>query len=261
MKAKTQDKQRELEFFDVARDEAFDLQEADFYAVVKERMTVYATPLLTGTRHILEAGCGTGAFGRYLIRSMEGKAAWQFTGVDIAPAMIAWNERHPQPLYRSQVGDLENQTLFAPATFDAALCPMVLHHFPDPQTALNNIGVWLKPGGYLCIVEPNGSSPVNRFSKFIRHCIEKLMGLEYARRFATVNETDHSMKSYLRWLAQNGLTPLCTETCHTPVSQKPPDWIERVRRCLYRVTDLLKQPYCGRIIIIIAQRQEPQNKL
>ncbi len=255
MKPRRQDKQRELEFFDVSRDEAFDLHESDFYLVVRERITQHAKPLLTGEHHILEAGCGTGAFGRYLIRSIGEKAVWNVMGVDIAPAMIAWNERHPQPYYRSQVGDLEYETLFAPETFDAALCPMVLHHFPDPQAALKNISVWLKPGGYLCIVEPNGSSPVNRFSKFIRHCIEKLMGLEYAKRFATVNETDHSMKSYIRWLAQNGLTPVYTETSHPPVSKKPHDWIGWTRRCMYKMTDLLKQPYCGSVIIIIAQNQ------
>ncbi|MCL2103897.1 MAG: class I SAM-dependent methyltransferase [Kiritimatiellaeota bacterium] len=256
MSRKAQDKEQELLLFNTERADAYDLHDESFFRTLEAWMERTMQPLLTGTHHVLEAGCGTGAFCRNFIRYLDGRAVWETTGVDIAPAMIAWNERHPLAHYRSIVGDLEDAGLFAPESFDLALCPMTLHHFPDPRATLRNIATWLKPGGYLFIIEPNGSSPVNRLSKFIRRCLELVMGLDYTRRFATVNETDHSMRSYLRWLAQNDLAVCHRETWSILPSTCPVGMMNGSRYYLYKMTNLLWQPLSGNTLVLLAQKHK-----
>ncbi len=249
-----QDKEQELLFFDVDRETAFDLHEEQFHHAIEARMERHTRELLTGHHRVLEAGCGTGAFARHFIRYLQGRAVWEITGVDIAPAMIAWNARHPQEHFHSIVGDLENAALFAPETFDLAVCPMVLHHFPDPRVVLRNITAWLKPGGCLYIIEPNGSSPVNRLSKFIRKCLERIMGLDYTRRFASVNETDHTMRAYMRWLGENNLVMRHRETCAILPGKRPAGIIHWSRYYMYKVAQLLWQPLRGNMLIVFAQK-------
>ena len=101
-----QDKQRELELFDVRRDEAYDPAGDVFCRFVEGRLRNGAPSVTTGTQDVLEAGCGTGAFGRHFINALKGQAVWKVTGVDLAPAMIEWNRQHPLEGYDSRVGDL-----------------------------------------------------------------------------------------------------------------------------------------------------------
>jgi len=251
---KKQDKQRELDMFDVRHEDGYDLQSEAFYQFVEDRLNRHAPSAMTGKHRVLEAGCGTGAFARHFLKALAGKTVWEVTGVDLAPAMVEWNRLHPAPGFNSMVGDLENETLFAPASFDIILCPMVLHHFPDPVKTITNLAAWLKPGGVFYIMEPNGSSPVNRFSKFIRHCIEKIMGLEYARRFATVNETDHPMKLYLRELTSRGCVVCHHETRSIYSANDCKTWIGRIRFVLHKIASLLPQPYCGNTLLVIARK-------
>ena len=250
-----QDKQRELELFDVQRDHAYDLLDDAFYRFVEDRLHRYAPSAMTGVQKVLEAGCGTGAFGRHFVEALKGQADWNVTGVDLAPAMVEWNRQHPMVGYESRVGDLEDETLFPPATFDVVLCPMVLHHFPSPSKTIENLVSWLKPGGTFYIMEPNGSSPVHKLSKFIRHVIEKVMGLDYAKRFATVNETDHSMKCYVRELTTRGCEISYREARRVMGSSELGSWIGWVRHILYKITSVLPQPYHGNLLLVIARKK------
>lgn len=254
MTQKKQDKQRELDMFDVKRNDAFDLQPPAFHLLLKARLNQCLPHLFSGSHEVLEAGCGTGAFGRFFIKALDGRAVWKIMGVDIAPAMIEWNKKHPLENYDSTAGDLEDATLFKPGTFDLVLCPMVLHHFPDAGQAIGNLAAWLKPGGYIYLIEPNGSSPVNRLSKFVRHIIERVKGLEYAKRFATVNETDHTVRSYQKWLAQNQCEIVHEETYLPPTEKKPAGLISCIRFFLYKITGMLPHPWKGSVIILMARK-------
>jgi SAM-dependent methyltransferase len=251
---KAQDKEQELRLFDVERAGAFDLHDESFHRVIEARMGQHAQSFFSGTHRVLEAGCGTGAFCRWFIQRLKGRAVWETTGVDIAPAMIEWSKRHPLEHYTSIVGDLEDAALFAPESFDLVLCPMVLHHFPDPRAALRNITAWLRPGGGLYLIEPNGSSPVNRFSKLIRKCLELTKGLDYTRRFASVNETDHSMRNYLRWLADNGLVVKHRETFAMLPPKRPAEIINWSRWYMYKAAQLFWQPLRGNALSVLAQK-------
>ena len=253
---KQQDKQRELEMFNVPREDSYDQHDDLFHHTIEARMDIHAQPLLSGRHRVLEAGCGTGAFSRHFIKRLQGRAVWDTIGVDIAPAMVDWNNRHPQDFFTSRVGDLENADLFPAETFDLVLCPMVLHHFPDPRLALRNIAHWLRPGGYLYILEPNGSSPVHRLSKFIRRSLEVIVGKEYTKRFATVNETDHSMRSYWHWLSDLGLEFRHKETILLLAPDRPVGIINWVRYFMYKAVAPLGQPCVGNIIIVLAQKCE-----
>ena len=95
--------------------------------------------------------------------------------------------------------------MFDSEIFDLIICPFILHHFPTINTVLGNLTNWLKPNGFVIILEPNGSNPVGRISKFIRHRIEFVFGKEFPIKhgWSTPNETDHSMGTYLDFLSNN----------------------------------------------------------
>ena len=251
----TQNKQRELEMFDVRRESEFELLGDSFYKLAGDRLEKHAPQVVTGGQRVLEAGCGTGAFGRHFIKALEGRAAWNVTGVDLAPAMVEWNREHPLPGYDSLAGDLEDESLFATETFDVVLCPMVLHHFPNPAKVMRNLAAWLKPGGIFYIIEPNGSSPVNRFFKFGRHCVEKIMGLEYAKRFATVNETDHAMGRYLRELGAAGCEAVHRETRFVKTAADFDTPIHAARRIMQTAASVLPMPLRGNLLLVVARKK------
>jgi ubiquinone/menaquinone biosynthesis C-methylase UbiE len=252
-KIKPQNKQEELLLFDVEVSGGYDTDNEFFYHTIADRLKKHAAVFSTGSHCVLEAGCGTGAVGRRLINAFSGNSILNITGVDLAPAMIAWNKKHPQKYFSSIVGDLENTKLFKQSSFDLAICPMVLHHFPNPEKVINNIAFWLKPNGYLYIIEPNGSSPADCFSKFIRRILEKIMGLDYTRRFATVNETDHSMKQYMLWCKENKMQLIFKETLSlSEYSYK--NLIGFFKGIMYKLTSFLPQPISGDTIIILARK-------
>ncbi len=152
---------------------------------------------------ILEAGCGPGDWGRLLaLRNAR------VIGVDLADEIITYNKKlnADLPTYECLTGDLENTALFSENCFDAVTCFNVLHHFPDPEAVIRNLTVWLRDGGVLYAVEPNGGNIVNRMSKIIRKIIAPFMGKFIQKKgLATVNEVkDHSMTDYRKLFGKHG---------------------------------------------------------
>ncbi len=75
----------------------------------------------------------------------------------------------------------------------------------DLNTVLGNLTNWLKPNGFLVILEPNGSNTVSRISKFIRHYLEFVFSKKFPIKhgWSTPNETGHTMGTYLDFLLNN----------------------------------------------------------
>jgi SAM-dependent methyltransferase len=252
---KQQDKTREIEMFNGVAIDGYSTHNTDEYEEFFKYFSESVPVGMTGEHHVLEIGCGTGAFGRFFLEKLKGKAAWSVTGVDITPRMIEWIQNNAVEGYRGKQGDLEEEALFDAESFDVVLSPMVLHHFPDPLKVISNMSRWLKKSGVIYIMEPNGSSPVNQLSKFIRHCVEKVMGLEYAKQFATVNETDHSLKRYQHCLQANDCEILCYRTIGPWRFWDTSSFVNCVRAFLYWVAQVLGDPYNGSALIIVARKK------
>lgn len=102
-----------------------------------------------GQPRVLECGCGPGGIIRQLNRPR-----WQLTAIDI-------NTRHLVKA-RSDVGaavnwlqaDIEHLP-FRDQAFDLVYCAGVLSYLPDDAAAIAEIARVVKPGGAVCIAQPN----------------------------------------------------------------------------------------------------------
>ncbi|MEO6392975.1 MAG: methyltransferase domain-containing protein [Pyrinomonadaceae bacterium] len=101
---------------------------------------------------VLEALCGSGPTARYLLE--QGAVV---TGLDISPGAIAmFREKCPDcAAYCRSILD----SGFPDESFDCVAVVGALHHLhPHLNDALREVHRILKPGGYLCFMEPHAGS-------------------------------------------------------------------------------------------------------
>lgn len=196
---KRQIKKYEIDLFDaIAGQGDFDLETAKLHGFVYRFLKDNGI-ILKGK--ILEAGCGSGHNGKYFLKKFPKSKIY---GVDISPQMIA-RANDGTKSYRAIVGDLEKSNLFEKESFDSIICFLVLHHFPSLSKIIKNFDLWLKKGGYIIIVEPNGVNLVARISYLLRKSIEIVLGRSFIikNKMATPNESIHTMADYNRYLDKN----------------------------------------------------------
>jgi SAM-dependent methyltransferase len=77
-----------------------------------------------------------------------------FDAIGLEPS--SWAARMARERFKVQVMDRPlSSGLFPPETFDAIVAIDVLEHVPDPQGALIQMALCLRPGGILYLVTPN----------------------------------------------------------------------------------------------------------
>ncbi len=152
-----------------------------------------------GQGRVLDAGCGSGAFGKRLAQK-----GFDVTGVDLSEKMASRANHEAPDRFLAQSGDLENSDLFAENWFDGIIFGQVLHHFPNPIQALTNCAKWIKSDGWMVIVEPNGANPVNRLGKALGGQLRKLERFEQA--MGTVNEVHVTPRCLMNRLKEAGFT-------------------------------------------------------
>jgi SAM-dependent methyltransferase len=198
---KEQDKQAERDFFNRGMSEVDVDHVADETHILECYQILQMSEEIAGKR-ILECGCGLGQWGRVLA-----KRGAHVIGVDIAEAAIEANKRlnAHMPNYTCQVGDLEDRELFEARSLDVITCFNVLHHFPKIDKVIENFAYWLKEGGVVYAVEPNGGNPAHKIGKIVRKGLPAKLIAD--RGFATVNEMhDWSMEEYLHSFGKYGFT-------------------------------------------------------
>lgn len=107
--------------------------------------------------HVLEIGCGSGAYTTFVARSVGPEGAVE--ALDVQPAMLAQLEKK---LSRPVFEDIQNITLheadayqlpFGNGELDLVYLITVLPEIPDQDRALREISRVLKPGGVLAVAE------------------------------------------------------------------------------------------------------------
>jgi SAM-dependent methyltransferase len=107
-------------------------------------------------RHVLDAGCGSGAQVAWLLD--EGATV---TGVDLSPAMVAQARQRCGERARFLVGDLAGPLDLVPGSFDGVTCSLVLHYLADFGPALRTFARALHPGGWVvCSLDHPAAPPL-----------------------------------------------------------------------------------------------------
>lgn len=98
-------------------------------------------------RTLLDVGCGTG---RHTFRCAAAGA--QVTALDFSAGMLQQAQRKPgAENIRFIAHDLTQPLPLPDASFEQALCCLVMDHIPQPQALLSEIRRVLKPGGSLVV--------------------------------------------------------------------------------------------------------------
>ena len=104
----------------------------------------------------LDVGCGDGIIGQ----ALDGNPV---IGIDISRYCAVLSNRRG---VRAVVGDAIRALPFADASFDTVCCIDVLHHLEQQWDAIfAELDRVLKPGGTLCIVEPDARNPFVRWTQ------------------------------------------------------------------------------------------------
>jgi SAM-dependent methyltransferase len=107
---------------------------------------------------IVDVGCGTGDFSRYLARLNPGRC--RVIGVDARAASIKAAEAETKKIGLSdgivyKVGDVNKLPLDNDLA-DLTCCRTLLMHLPDPLVAVKEMTRVTRPGGSVAAVEPGG---------------------------------------------------------------------------------------------------------
>jgi len=98
-------------------------------------------------RDLLDAGCGPAPMITLLSEKYPDR---HYTGLDLTPAMIEQAKKKNISNATFVVGDCENFP-FEPDSFDAIICSMSFHHYPNPQGFFDSVKRCLRPGGRLIL--------------------------------------------------------------------------------------------------------------
>jgi ubiquinone/menaquinone biosynthesis C-methylase UbiE len=147
----TQDKQKEIAFFDGhAAADSYDVFTPDS----NQRLIGACTRLARwkpGAR-VADLGCGSGVFTNLLHRR-----GYDAVGIDLSPKLITLAQvKYPQVAFFE--GDVENLQL-PNASLDGILLSGLLHHLPDPARCAAEVFRVLKPGGSFVAFDPNRMNP------------------------------------------------------------------------------------------------------
>lgn len=147
----TQDKSKEIEFFDQYAD-------TDEYNVFTDEANdklvsacIRACGLTPGAR-VADLGCGWGIFTRLLK-----KKGFQSFGLDISHALLL-SARSENQEVNYVAGDVEFLPL-ASESLDGVLLSGILHHLPDPSACAREVRRVLKPNGVFAAFDPNRLNP------------------------------------------------------------------------------------------------------
>ena len=113
---------------------------------------------------LLDAGCGPAPMISLLSEKYPEK---HYTGLDLTPAMIEQAKKKNLPNSTFVVGDCENFP-FEPDSFDAIICSMSFHHYPNPQAFFNSVQRCLRPGGRLILRD------MTSYNKMIRWLVQNI---------------------------------------------------------------------------------------
>jgi len=106
---------------------------------------------------------------------------------------------------------------FPPETFDAVTCRIAAHHFPDPETFVNEVSRVLRPEGVFAL-EDNVVPDDDTLGSFLNH-VEELRDPTHVESYRT--------STWHRWMENSGFAVAETEQLVKRIDFQA--WIDRIR--------------------------------
>jgi len=132
---------------------------------------------------------------------------------DASPAMVATSvDSFPDVV--GVVADAERLP-FPPATFDAVTCRIAAHHFPDPETFVDEVSRVLRPEGVFAL-EDNVAPEDETLESFLNH-VEELRDPTHVESYRT--------STWHQWLENAGF--VVEETAHLVKRIDFQAWVDR----------------------------------
>ena len=188
-----------------------------------------------GASVVLDLGCGTGRTSLPVARAGPLVIACDLSRGMLAEAVrkarSAGLDRKVMPL----IADAERLPLREEAC-DGVVCQGVLHHLPDPSTALAELDRCLSSGGWMCLAEP--SVDASRLYLVLRWASRRVAGalrpMARYRSPSTEDERPLEPQTLLRPLSESGYRLEPTYLRHPPLLYRflSPAWGLRLVRWL-----------------------------
>jgi 2-polyprenyl-3-methyl-5-hydroxy-6-metoxy-1,4-benzoquinol methylase len=132
----------------------------DYYNTDKWEFACAAADLrASGSKRILDVGCGSGIFLEYLKENVPGVDLF---GFDLNGEILKQLASRGFSVLPNKPDHFED-ALAGKARFDAISMLQVLEHASDPIAFLNTFLPLLRPGGLLILTTPNAAGPIWRF--------------------------------------------------------------------------------------------------
>ena len=152
---------------------------------------------LGGRGRLLDVGCGRGEM---LWAARE--AGWEFEGVDVSPAHLAWARANFG--IDARLGALE-QIRFPEEHFDAVIMGGVIEHLYEPFSTLREVFRVLKPGGVFFFDAPNEDGLYMRVGNFYMRVLGRDWVVNLAPTFAPYHVQGFNRSSVQRLIQRVGL--------------------------------------------------------
>jgi SAM-dependent methyltransferase len=175
---------------------------------------------------VLDVGCGTGEWGRTVIRDLAPAA--RLTGIDREAHFVELARAKARSEDRFEVAPAEALP-FADESFDLVTCQTVLIHVPDAAAVVHEMIRVLRPGGLMLLAEPDnlagavallGGSPAPA-DEDIEAITALLLACQRGKR--ALGEGDDRIGAVLPGLlAAAGLTEVTAHTNDRCMSLHPP---------------------------------------
>lgn len=156
--------------------------------------------------NVLEVGVGTGIHADRLL-DMNSEKSFSLAGIDLSDDLLEITRKKLE--VRSQLNggrqginlqsmDAENLG-FKDETFDKVYIGSTLHHLPTPEIGVKEMMRVLKPGGKICIMEPNYIHPKNIYFCHSREAEKNMvfMKKKFFRRWLDKQDVEYSIENFI----------------------------------------------------------------
>ena len=132
--------------------------EATLYSDI---LSILARQSPVGPANLLDVGCGTGDFLKFLRQS---DSAFTAVGIELSPEAVSSAREQGLRVYLADLAEFVRQEPGRLGIFTVITMLNILEHLPDPAGGLKLARELLSPGGLICIRVPNDFSPMQSWA-------------------------------------------------------------------------------------------------